>query len=642
MRKKSKQFSTGKITALTLAAFNFLLLPALAAEAEEEDAGVTREVIVTASRTEQEIKETPSSVEVVTREEIETMGAQTVRDALALAVGVDFPTSGTTGNHTYIRGLSSAYVLIMVDGRRVPGEDGSLANQYWFDRINLDNVERIEIVRGPGSSLYGSDAMGGVINIITRRPEKAGASIHFDGGSRLYGGGLRVDSGTAGRWAWTFDANFQRTRTRKQDTFIGGGLTYPIRVPGGDTKFYNLKGTYNINDKQKIDIFYEKSNQQWNYFQNTTEYINDSKGDSFGLTYRGKGEKSDYELRAYYNRMDRWAPSLNLSTSAFSFDVMKYTAYVVEGRDSIQIDDKHRLTFGGEYRALINRSTRLGAGGDKPSQITINGVTRNISERSEKYQSVYLQDEWLLSDKLLVIPSLRYDHNSSFGGNLSPKIGLTYKFSDDYRLKASYGKGFRAPDISYLYMDFGGMIGNPDLKPEKTTGYEISIEGEKKGYSGKLTYFRTDARDLISMYTAAPPYTYINISKAQMEGIEAEIGKKLNEHFTLKASHVYLDALNKVTGARLTNRARNNTKLQLIYNDARRGWGAIFWNEWLHDYWFGGKNYSYPTFNFSVNKKWQDGKYSAYFAVDNIADKKILDVWMYQGRVWRLGVNITL
>ncbi|MDR2006204.1 MAG: TonB-dependent receptor [Acidaminococcales bacterium] len=636
MRQKLRQISKRKITALTLAALGLFALPALAAEAEDEDVGVTREVVVTATRTEQEVKETPSSVQVITRQEIETLGAQTVRDALALAVGVDAKRGGMAGKSARIRGMSTNHTLILVDGRRMASEDTSaLTNVYEFERINLDNVERIEIVRGPGSSLYGSEAMGGVINIITRRPEKAESSLRFEGGNHAYGGGLRVDSGTVGRWALTFDTYFQRVRDKK--------LEDGTSLPKGPSEFYNLKGTYSINDNNKIDFFYEKTNEHLSSWTTTTyKNINEIRRDSFGLAWRGQGGKSDYELRAYYNRLDKDMPQVDASGARVGYDLAKFTTWVVEGRDSIQLNDAHRLTFGGEYRSSAYYGTRLGS-----------------VEREIKYQAAYLQDEWLLNEKLLLIPSLRYDHSDRFGGNLSPKLGLTYKFNDDHRLKTSFGRGFRAPTISELYMDWQGtmggmqtfMYGNPDLKPEKSTTWEISLEAEKNDYFGKIAYFHNNVRDLINMdyYMVPPPppppklyANYVNVGKARIEGLEFELGKNLNKQFTVKVSHVYLDAIDKGDGSRLEGRSRNSSTLQLRYNDARRGWSAVLWNDWFHDYLMTDENYSYSTLNFSVNKKWRDGKYSAWFAVENLTDKKINDISMYEGRVWRLGLNITL
>jgi outer membrane receptor for ferrienterochelin and colicins len=430
----------------------------------------------------------------------------------------------------------------------------------------------------------------------------------------------------------------------------------------GPSEFYNLKGTYNINDDQKIDIFYEKINEHLTNQTATTRINYENRRDSFGAAYRGKTDKSDYEIRAYYNQNKKDQPRITLATGAYSdFDDFKYSTWVIEGKDSLQLDERNLLTFGGEYRSAAYRGTRVGGGGDT---ITKYGLTKAIGEHELKYQALYIQDELMLSGKFLLVPAIRYDHSDKFGSNVSPKLGLTYKLTENYRLKASYGRGFKAPTISELYMEMHGMpgvpaagihvYGNPDLKPEKSTNWEISFEGEQNDNFGKITYFNNKVTNLITSYQTGsmtgPPSSwnvtsrYINVNRAQINGLEVEIGRNLNKSLTVKTTLAYLDALDKTDNSRLAGRPRNNTTLQLLYDDAPHGWSAILWNNWTHDYHYVTTNatndYSYSTLNFTVNKKWKNGTYSAWFAVENITDKKIPTIYMYEGRIWRLGFTI--
>ncbi|MGP1408536.1 TonB-dependent receptor plug domain-containing protein, partial [Selenomonas sp.] len=175
-----KRITKKKSLLLTAAVLAAMSVPAYAAEKKPEDGKAikTGAVVVTASRTEQEVKETPSTVEVITREDIDKMGAESVLQALQLAMGLDTMKNGMTGNHVSIRGMKTNHTLLLVDGRRVrTGNTDKTANVYELERFNIDDVERIEIVRGAASSLYGSEALGGVINIIRKRPDEQKTSV---------------------------------------------------------------------------------------------------------------------------------------------------------------------------------------------------------------------------------------------------------------------------------------------------------------------------------------------------------------------------------------------------------------------------------------------------------------------------------
>lgn len=230
---------------------------------------------------------------------------------------------------------------------------------------------------------------------------------------------------------------------------------------------------------------------------------------------------------------------------------------------------------------------------------------------------------------------------------------MTYKFADNFRLKTNFGKGFKAPSISELYMKMTHrpipamtviVSGNPNLKPEKSTSYDISLEGESGANFGKVTYFNNDVTDLISTETtqAGMVYTskYVNVDKAKIKGLELEGGRHLSDRFTLKTAYTYLDARNAKTNEFLDSRAKNRYSVQLHYDDSQNsGVSGILWQEWVRDYRYSDVDYSYNTLNFTINKKWNE-RYSTYFGVDNILDKKI-DELVLEGRLWRLGVNYT-
>jgi outer membrane receptor for ferrienterochelin and colicins len=646
-----KMGETRKKSKVALLSFGIMAALSLPAYAEEEPYQFS-EVVVTATRTKQNVKDIPASVEVITRQDIETMGADSVVAALKLAMNLNLSEAGMTGNQVSLRGMNTNQSLILIDGRRMAGEDtGSTMNYYELNRININNVERIEIVRGPVSSLYGSDALGGVINIIMRKSEKPQTTVGLSNSSKQQNASFRFDLGKEGKWAWVVDTLFadikERTRTDSTNMY-------------GPRQFYNISGTYDMSAGKNLDVFYERMSEHLKsgFTDGSRDYYTNTRN-SYGINYRGINSRGNYELRAYFNQLEKNNDTLLESGTYSDFDRAKYKTWVVDGKNTVKLDDEHVLTFGGEYRSSEYRGTRLEDNGDNASTIIEHGINKPISEKEIKYQAAYVQDEWAVNSKLLIIPSLRYDNSNKFGDDFSPKIGMTYKMDTNYRFKANFGKGFKAPSVSELYMKMTHrpipnmtviVTGNPDLKPEKSTNYDVSFEGERGNDFGKLTYFYNDVTDLIGTNDTKSyiPGTgmvfnskYINIDKAKIRGIELEAGRHLNDKFTLKSAYNYLDAENSKTHERLSSRAKNRYSLQLHYDDIQNtGISGILWHEWVRDYRYVEADYNYNTLNFVINKKWND-KYDSYFGIDNILDKKIDDL-ILEGRLWRFGMSITI
>lgn len=630
-----------------IALLSLSIMTALSMQAYAEEDFQLNEVVVTATRTERAIKDTPASVEVITRKDMETMGADSVVAALKLAMNINLSEAGMVGNQVSLRGMNTNQSLILINGRRIAGEDtGSTANAYELNRININNVERIEIVRGPVSSLYGSDALGGVINIITRTAEKQQTTVSLTNGSILKSGGVHFDSGKDGKWVWATDVNL--TDLKKRTRYNGNTALF------GKRNFYNISGTYDLDENKKIDLFVEKMEETPEYLAismgKKLNYKYDTERNSYGVTYRGETEKKNYEIRTYYNELEKMERVYNLTAgnTPSSFDRMHYKTWVMDGKNTIQLDDNHLLTYGGEYRSLYYRGTRLGTAGNNDSIEYLPGFpNQNSSEKTIKYKAAYIQDEWKLSNKLLVIPSVRYDDSNNFGDDISPKIGLTYQLNDHYRLKSNFGKGFRAPTISELYLDYWGMggmyhiVGNSDLKPERSKTYDVSLEGEQGGSFGKLTYFHNNVDNMITTKPIGSVQQYVNINKAKIDGIEFQLGQHLNSRLTLKGAYTYLDAKDSISGTRLNDRANNRYSLQLHYDDSQNtGVSGILWHEWVRDYQYSNVNYNYNLLNLTVNKKWNQN-YSTYIGVDNILDKKVNAIFI-DGRLWKVGMNITL
>lgn len=661
MHKRKKYF-------LTLAVITALMNTGYAgvAAAEEADSQQaveqvqTRDVVVTASRTEQLVKEAPAAVEVISREDLDKMGAENLAQALQLAIGIDVSENGMVGNSVAIRGAKSNQTLIMVDGMRIRTENtDQTANNYELQRVNMADVERIEIVRGATSSLYGADAMGGVINIITKTPDKASQSVFADYTTKQADVGFRVATGQLGKWASSF--SYKRSDVHHLD-INGSGTQY------GTKDYFNVKTKYKIDDKKSLSFFLDYMNEDLYLDSDFTSYDHDRT--KFGLSYDGKDKKGKYQLRVNYSIFNK-DQNTRKNGILTGWDELKFRTLTLDGQRSYQLNDEHLLTVGGEIRKEKYEGTRIGSGGDNVHTVTREGVSQDYSEKSTTYYAVYIQDEWQVEDNWLMIPSIRFDHNSAFGNKVTYKLGNTYKLSDNTRLKFNVGTAYRAPTEAELYMNWKHtpvstpafnmnvyVTGNPNLKPEISYNFDFGLEAESKSgrTSGKVTYFHSKFDDLInskSTTTMIPgrPTTvnvvsqYVNVDSAEIQGAEAEFKQKLGKNFTLRSTYTYTDAKDG-HGVRLEGRDRHKLSLQLNYDDAKTGWSGSLWNDWHGDYWavddYGNlSSNSASIMNFVVSKKIGKGG-SAYVGVNNIMgkdDANAFTVFGLTGRVWRAGVN---
>ena len=350
---------------------------------------------------------------------------------------------------------------------------------------------------------------------------------------------------------------------------------------------------------------------------------------------------------------------------------MKFRTLTLDGQRSYQLNDDHLLTVGGEIRQEKYEGTRIGSGGDNVHTATRENISQDYSEKSTTYYAAYIQDEWQVEENWLMIPSLRFDHNSAFGSKVTYKLGNTYKLSDNTRLKFNIGTAYRAPTEAELYMNWHHtpvstpafnmnvyVTGNPNLKPETSYNFDFGLETESKSgrSSGKLTYFHSKFDDLInsqSTTTRVPGFPvsvnvvsqYVNVDSAEIQGAEAEFKQKLGKNFTLRSTYTYTDAKDG-HGARLEGRDRHKLSLQLNYDDAKTGWSGSLWNDWHGDYWAVDdngnlSNNSASILNFVLSKKIGNGG-SAYVGVNNITgkdDANAFTVFGLTGRVWRAGVN---
>lgn len=636
-----QKFSKKSSLALTLCILSAISSSGYAAEKSDIITYSLDEVVVTATKTELTQKENPRSVEVITKEDIQNTGAISVRDALRTATNIDIVSVNHGGGENIsIRGGDTDGVLILVNGRRVAGENYFMSqgsNAYALDRLNLSNVDHIEILRGPASAIYGSGAMSGVINIITKKSEKPEFSVGVATGTNEMSNYYHYDTGKNGKVSVNFDVNF--SKLRNIDSKAGKNLLH------GPKQAYNLNLDYEMDENNNLNLMldYAKDNLETRMrdFSVSSSAPDDlkypitsftSERKTIALTYDGKNSNSDYSLSASYSQLNRDPYAADTPGT----NEKKYKSWNIEARDTIRTSDNNKLIFGGEYR------------GDKASIYSGDNTVKNTDQ-----YSLYLYDEYRVDNKLLLTPAIRYDYHKSFGSHTSPNLGATYFISDKSRFKANYGTSYRAPSVDELYGAFthggiwGGMaiVGNPDLKPEKSKGWEISYEQEfGDTTSAKLTYFDNKKEDAISykieMASPSQMGKFYNIDSTSSKGVEFEIKHDFGKGFTLVGNYNWLDSVDDTTGERLNYNARNTYMAKLMWTEPiKKEWNITAWNKWYTDFQYDSDTvYSVNTFNFTVTKRWGD-KYRVFAGIDNVFNKDLSDMGYY-GRLWRVGAEM--
>lgn len=680
-----------------LAAITVFVMGGITAQAEELPVYSFDEVVVTATRTENDVKKVPASTQVITQEDIKRGGATSVRNALSMYANIFQKSKVRGGGHDIIiRGMETKHSLVMVNGRRISNEaDASgLGNAMSLDRININDVEKIEIVRGPSSALYGSEAMGGVLNIITKPSKEQTLLTGLEHTSEDTSHWWHADTGRIGNFSMTLDARFNKINRSMPDTATESD-------PYGTAQTYNASLNYYVNDHSYVNAYMDYYSQHLKTDTGTPTMkpitLTTSSGMSlsgqamlegtgskaykqknYGISWNGKTDKNDWQIQAYMSKFN-WSTTSNTKVlgsippagpdwmkdmfngklqkkNAYDFNHDEHNMWAIEGRDSLRVNDHHRVTFGAEYVKDKVSGTGLGANGDSVYSITENGTTKSSSEKTLSSYAAYLQDE-IEYGKWFIVPAIRYDHHSAYGSHTSPKIGVTYNATDHFRIKANYGDGFKAPSVSQLYYDLDmqmgpnwvHLTGNPNLKPEKSKSWDLGVEAEfGKGY-GSLTYFDNDVDNLIASIPKGKDsnghnlHRYENVNKARIKGLENTLGYHFNDTLEFKVTSTLLDAKDTSSGKDLTQRARLSQIYQLIYDDHKdTGWSAVLWNQLDYKFvtgkaWESGESVkkSYSLTNFSLTRKVNKDT-RVYGSVQNIFDKKDADCDL-DGRFWSIG-----
>ncbi len=642
--------------------------------------------VVTGSRVEELQQDSPLPVDVVTKQRIERTGFESVADVLAELPGVvtrnNVSYSGSSEEQ--IDGIASQDILVLQDGLPIVGARGINGGIIDLGQQNIGRLDRVEVVRGAASSLYGTDAIGGVINMITHTPTHP-----FEGGLRLSGGDLGTVDGdlTLGsQWKkLTAFTDLELHRINSYTLVSGDESTI-----GANNQRYDglIKLGYAFNPRVSIV-----------YTGNATHDTSDGKAaDYFGMA------ESGYDYAISHDSTQTHALTGNfLPTSTTVVQARLYEARFDSNSASnpINADGSHGAEF--DYGNLYERyhradatiSQQLGSwqflqGGDEWMQDSYRGLNRIVGD--DHGQQITMNDVWLQDriqpwKNLIINVGGRYNHHSLYGSHVVPKIGLVYKPNDHWTLRTAYGKGFRSPSLGesyylYLHPEYGYQVfGNPTLQPERSESYSVGADYQVNRYSIGVSLYRNNLNHLINYIFAGVPmsledlealleqygipssfaataypgletFVYTNVDQAYTQGINLKGSVLLNRNLRVDGSYAYLDPYDVTDKQTLTERSRNSGYVRTEYVSRKLGLVANirgnFFGHWLIDPTSGEQEKAYALWNLYASKDIAHGL-QAYGSINNLGGSR--DSLLSQtppnydrtdyGRTFRIGMRYT-
>ncbi len=524
-------------------------------------------VVVTASGNAQELREAPASISVITREDLQMRPVQELAELLGTVEGVTLSRSGNQVPGVQLRGLGSAYTLMLIDGKRVNATSAMFrGNDYDTGWVPTDEIERIEIVRGPMSSLYGSDAIGGVVNIITRPIGKK------------WRGSARIETVV------------QQDKDAGDSRLAGFSLAGPVVA---DTLGVKLTGAYDQRDADgNINSPAANGTRQagLQHIRNRlfgaqlaftpdarhsiTADVDTSRRDHAGFLM----ERDAVSLR----HKGQWG--FGNSELTFAADEIRNLTGMVTGQ--VNPNKASTTSLGGKVNIPVRRGNQfITAGFDirheklrDPANLRGLPGTADFNaspETSIGQWALFIEDEIRITDKLAITLGNRFDHHENFGGHNSPRAYAVYHLNDAVTLKGGVSRAFRAPTLLQGSPNWGSVscgsatvgcyiVGSNAIKPETGTSQELGLQFARGIHSGGLMFFNTDLKNMIDITNRTadralapsydnfvgylpdgrPIFRYQNIASVRSRGLEASWAARPSAAWNLRANYTYTDAKN--------------------------------------------------------------------------------------------------
>ncbi|WP_321515168.1 TonB-dependent receptor [Marinifilum fragile] len=531
------------------------------------------EIVVTGTGTAHHLKTAPVQTELINKKAIASAGASDFNE-LMMSVSPSFDFNpGTMGAMMTINGLGNDFILVLVDGKRMYGDVGGNTD---LNRINPDDVERIEVLKGASSLLYGSDAIAGVVNIITKKSKQ---KVNVSNTSRIREYRTYQQSNTVdlnlGKFSWNGNFNHKRS---------DGWKLSPFEIKKGQLIETDKRAQYEYNDftfaqtlkfraTKKLEVYAGNSFFKKHVIRPTSIY-------KYGYFYTDKS----FEAGAKYllNKKDYVSVDYNFDQYRYYYRYnQEYKSYKKSDKD-IQ-NDQRMSNFRMKYVNIISKNNTLTLGADYLREKMVS-EDRLVNGKAEaKTIALYAQEEIKLLEKLQLVAGTRYVKHNEFGSAFTPKVSLLYKL-DHFNFRGTYGYGFKAPTVKELYYAYekGGTLylGNEDLDPQKSQYSSLGVEFHNDFLSASITGYINNVDDLIAYETIdlepgdaeneiIKRRKHYNVEESKSQGIDFLLNAKLGAGFTLGGGYSYVDAKDETTGEKLDGVAENYGNVRLAYD---RSW----------------------------------------------------------------------
>ncbi len=527
--------------------------------------------VVTASLSPQPLSELPASLSVITRKQIRESGARNLYDLLRLIPGVRVDLGNRGRPVISIRGVqtdSSNHLLFLLDGHVLnePG-NGSAAFLYDLSRLPLHNVQRIEVLRGPGSPVFGANAFLGAVNVITRSPEQMGAPEltvrgEFDANGEV---GEEVNLLAGGRLSEDWSASINLNLVNRPGETIAVAADAAGRSGEVDNEFGQFDAQLRIESRHTrftgrftrqeqgdhYGTFYQLAPDDEMLFSGGFLELLDSRGLNEAMDLKTRLYGDWYHGKARVSLIPRGSQSLGSpwygfnDTGAYAVLFQDLAKYGLDLRIGFHGLTNHRMTAGLqlEYQSQGNTRTLrnfIGTSGPFDPLVDVSG-SENFSRDADRLVSaLFIEDLWKVTTDLNVILGLRLDHYSNAGVSLNPRVGFNWHLAPSYQLRALLGTSFREPDFRSLYLDAGSFFGNPDLEEERIRTFEIGSSIHfSPALSMDITLYHNQLTDLIVV--SPDTARFENIGNLSTRGIELDIVYEYGSGASLAAGYSFVD-----------------------------------------------------------------------------------------------------
>lgn len=484
-------------------------------------------MVVTATRTETKAVDVPANVSVVTAEKIESRHYQNVAEALKDVPGASVIDTGVGAFEKTIVLNGDTRVLVLVDGKRVSMDMGTATGRATYDLNQLPDVsiiDRIEVVKGHGGALYGSDAVGGVVNIITKKMDHSFGKVAMGFGSNQARDAKAMYSIKEGKTGVMVAASKNKQGYYKYKDAVDGST----KRWGDNTSYENekvsVKVAQELSDTTNLTVGYDFSKLHGFSMSNPigTANLVDKKTNNFTAKYDWllNGKDQGY-VQLYYQKYNYFYSS-NMKETDKGFDIQQ----------TITTSENNKLVVGASYR------------NDKVSNDGLNYSAKYDEKINNK--AIFVSDQWEFVPTWTLDAGVRYDDHSKAGDKTTLSAGLNKKFDKNSHAYFNWGQVFKAPTSDDFFTDTGMMVGDPNLKPEKgdtwTLGYGTKINDKT---DINISYFQSNLEDTIAWPETEPRvYTAKNIDKQKKNGMELSINHELNDNWDIEASYSYVRVRN--------------------------------------------------------------------------------------------------